>query len=80
MNFHMEFARPGEPLTWLRLAIVDDRRCVREGLRELFDTQADLIVVGEAESFSEACEVVPVCGAQVAIIDTDLGDGCGIGP
>ena len=78
MGFDGQRARPGEALARLRVAIVDDHLPVREGLRELLDAEPDLIVVGEAASFVEARAVVPVCGAQVAIIDTDLGDGCGI--
>jgi two-component system response regulator DevR len=78
MDFDVQLVRPDEPLTWLRIAIVDDHLPVREGLRQLLDAEPELIVVGQAGSFVEACAVVPVCGAQVAILDTRLGDGCGI--
>lgn len=63
------------PLT--KVFIVDDHEVVREGLRSLFDTQADLTVVGEAATVRDAMARIPLAHPDVAIVDLQLPDGTG---
>jgi len=51
---------------------------VRRGLRELFDAEADLSVVGEAASAEEALARVPSTRPDVAVLDVRLPDGDGV--
>ncbi len=51
---------------------------MRRGLRELFDAEADLSVVGEAASAEEALARVPSTQPDVAVLDVRLPDGDGV--
>ncbi|HAM03545.1 MAG TPA: DNA-binding response regulator, partial [Acidimicrobiaceae bacterium] len=58
-----------------RVFLLDDHEVVRRGLRELFDAEADLSVVGEAASAEEALARVPSTQPDVAVLDVRLPDG-----
>ncbi|MBM7814632.1 DNA-binding NarL/FixJ family response regulator [Saccharothrix algeriensis] len=58
--------------------LVDDHEVVRVGVRELLNDDGGLEVVGEAGSVAEALALVPVSGAEVAVLDVRLPDGNGI--
>ena len=61
----------------IRLMLVDDHEVVRRGLRELLESEEDLVVVAEAGSVSEATsDEIPEL--DVAVLDVRLGDGSGI--
>ncbi len=61
-----------------RVFLLDDHEIVRRGLRELFDAQDDLSVVGEAGTAEEAICLVPTVRPDVAILDVRLPDGDGV--
>ncbi|MBM7809970.1 response regulator transcription factor [Saccharothrix algeriensis] len=61
-----------------RVFLVDDHEVVRVGVRELLNGDGGLEVVGEAGSVAEALALVPVSGAEVAVLDVRLPDGNGI--
>ncbi|GAA1341076.1 response regulator transcription factor [Saccharothrix algeriensis] len=61
-----------------RVFLVDDHEVVRVGVRELLNDDGGLEVVGEAGSVAEALALVPVSGAEVAVLDVRLPDGNGI--
>jgi two-component system response regulator DevR len=61
-----------------RVFLLDDHEVVRRGLRELFDAEADLAVVGEAATAEEALARVPPTHPDVAILDVRLPDGDGV--
>jgi len=61
-----------------RVFLLDDHEVVRRGLRELFDAEADLSVVGEAASAEEALSRVPSTRPDVAVLDVRLPDGDGV--
>ncbi len=61
-----------------KVFLVDDHEVVRVGVRELLNSADDLDVVGEAGSVAEALALVPVSGADVAVLDVRLPDGNGI--
>jgi len=57
---------------------LDDHEVVRRGLRELFDAEEDLSVVGEAATAEEALARVPATRPDVAVLDVRLPDGDGV--
>jgi len=61
-----------------RVFVLDDHEVVRRGLRELFDAEEDLSVVGEAGTAEEAISRVPPTRPDVAVLDVRLPDGDGI--
>lgn len=62
----------------VRVFLVDDHEIVRRGIREMFDNEPDMMIVGEAASVTEALRLVPDAGADVAILDVRLPDGTGV--
>ncbi|MGI8810795.1 MAG: response regulator [Acidimicrobiales bacterium] len=58
---------------------MDDHEIVRRGLRELFETEDDLVVVGEAGTAEEALTRIPATSPDVAVLDVRLGEGQGDG-
>ena len=61
-----------------RLLLVDDHAVVRSGLRMLLDGQADVEIVGEAGTASEAISAVSSFKPDVVLMDIGLPDMSGI--
>ena len=61
-----------------RVFLLDDHEVVRRGLRELFESEDDLTVVGEAATAQEALARVPASNPDVAVLDVRLPDGDGV--
>ncbi len=62
----------------IRVFLLDDHEIVRRGLRELFEAQEDLEVVGEASNADEAMLRVPPTRPDVAVLDVRLPGSSGI--
>ncbi|KAA1250623.1 response regulator transcription factor [Mycobacterium simiae] len=62
----------------VRVFLVDDHEVVRRGLADLLASDADLQIVGEAGSVSEAMARIPALQPDVAVLDVRLPDGNGI--
>lgn len=62
----------------IRLFLLDDHEIVRMGLRELFEAEDDLEVVGEASTAEDALLRVPPTRPDVAVLDVRLPDASGI--
>jgi DNA-binding NarL/FixJ family response regulator len=62
----------------VRVFLVDDHEVVRRGLRELFEPQDDLEVVGEAANAEEALDRVLGTQPDVALLDVRLPGESGI--
>jgi DNA-binding NarL/FixJ family response regulator len=58
--------------------LLDDHEVVRRGLRELFEAEEDLTVVGEGATAEEALARVPATKPDVAVLDVRLPDGDGV--
>jgi two-component system response regulator NreC len=56
----------------IRLLLVDDHQIVRAGLRMLFQAEADMEIVGEAESGEEALAAVAALKPHVVIMDVAM--------
>lgn len=61
-----------------KLLLVDDHAVVRSGLRMLLDGQADVEIVGEAGTASEAINAVATLKPDVVLMDIGLPDMSGI--
>lgn len=58
--------------------LLDDHEIVRRGLRELFEAEEDLDVVGEAGTAEEALTRIGATSPNVALLDVRLPDGDGV--
>ncbi len=58
--------------------LLDDHEIVRRGVRELLESEGDIVVVGEAATQSQAVGRVHALDPDVAILDVRLEDGNGI--
>jgi two-component system, NarL family, response regulator DevR len=62
----------------VRVFLLDDHELVREGIRTLLESDADIEVVGEASTAEEALTRIPLAKPDVAILDVRLEKGSGI--
>ncbi|WP_134739337.1 response regulator transcription factor [Nocardioides sp. 503] len=74
---HSADAGPGERAA-IRVFLLDDHEIVRRGIRELLESEGDIVVVGESGSAVEAASRIPALRPDVAILDGRLPDGTGI--
>ncbi|MEV6878724.1 response regulator transcription factor [Amycolatopsis sp. NPDC051128] len=58
--------------------LLDDHELVRTGLKTVFESEADIEVVGEAASAAEALVRISQVRPDVAILDVRLPDGGGV--
>lgn len=58
--------------TPVRLLLVDDQQLVRAGLRALLSAEADIVVVGEADSIATALEACRKTRPDVILVDSML--------
>jgi DNA-binding NarL/FixJ family response regulator len=61
-----------------KIFIVDDHPVFRKGLAQLIDEEADLQVTGEAQSVSQAIELIQTQLPDLVIVDITLKDKSGI--
>ncbi|TRW47252.1 response regulator transcription factor [Georgenia yuyongxinii] len=62
----------------VRVAVADDHTLFREGLRALFDSRADVELVGSAADGAEAVKVAVTARPQVMLMDIRMPDEDGI--
>ena len=67
-----------EPTAPSRLLIVDDHPLFREGLRQLIERDADLVVCGEVAEVPEALRAIPELKPDLVTVDISLGGASGI--
>jgi two-component system, NarL family, response regulator DevR len=61
------------------VVLVDDHQVVRDGLRAAIEgSDCDCVVVGEAGTVAQACELIERTSPDIAILDVVLPDGDGI--
>lgn len=58
--------------------LLDDHEVVRRGIKDLLESEGDIVVVGESASAAEASRRIPALRPDVAILDGRLPDGSGI--
>ena len=59
----------------IRVFLLDDHEVVRRGVRDLLESEGDVLVVGEASTAAEAMARVPAVRPDVAVLDVRLPDG-----
>jgi two-component system, NarL family, nitrate/nitrite response regulator NarL len=64
---------PISPPQFVRVLIVDDHGIMRAGLRMLLESQAGIMVVGEASSCADALALATCTQPDVIVLDLDLG-------
>jgi DNA-binding NarL/FixJ family response regulator len=62
----------------IRVFLLDDHEIVRRGIKELLESEGDIVVVGESGSAQEAARRIPALRPDVAVLDGRLPDGSGI--
>ena len=62
----------------IRVFLLDDHEIVRRGIKELLESEGDIVVVGESGLAQEATRRIPALHPDVAILDGRLPDGSGI--
>lgn len=62
----------------LRLLLVEDQTVVREGLRQLIESEEGMAVAGEAGSVAEAVSLTRRLRPDVVLLDLKLTDGSGL--
>jgi two-component system response regulator DevR len=62
----------------IRVFLLDDHELVREGIRQLLESDPEITVVGEATTAAEALVRIPLAQPDVAVLDVRLEDGSGI--
>jgi DNA-binding NarL/FixJ family response regulator len=58
--------------------LLDDHEIVRRGVRELLESEPDIMVVGEAGTAESALARIPALRPDVAVLDVRLPDGDGV--
>lgn len=58
--------------------LLDDHEMIRRGIRDLLESEGDIVVIGESDSAQEATRRIPALRPDVAILDGRLPDGSGI--
>lgn len=64
--------------TKARVLLIDDHVVVRDGLRQLLESESDLTICGEAESAEQAVAAAEKFNPELAIVDITLGGADGI--
>lgn len=67
-----------DEISEVRVFLLDDHEIVRRGLRELIESEENMVVVGEAGTAEEALNRVPAVRPDVAVLDVRLPDGSGV--
>src|SRR4028119_1225372 len=62
----------------IRVFLLDDHEIVRRGIKELLESEGDIVVVGESGLAQEAKRRIPALRPDVAVLDGRLPDGSGI--
>jgi DNA-binding NarL/FixJ family response regulator len=71
-------AEPSTAGDQIRVYLLDDHELVRRGIKELLESEDDIVVVGESGLAQEAARRIPALRPDVAILDGRLPDGSGI--
>jgi DNA-binding NarL/FixJ family response regulator len=62
----------------IRVALVDDHRIVREGLKKILALESDMLVVGEAGSAEEALDLIEQSSPDILLLDISLPGRSGL--
>lgn len=57
----------------IKLLLVDDHAMFRESLARVLERESGFIIAAQSSSASEALKIVDTCGANMVLLDVDLG-------
>jgi two-component system nitrate/nitrite response regulator NarL len=57
----------------IRILLVDDHAMFRDGLARMLEKEAGFVVAGQAASATEGLAILPESGANLVLLDVDLG-------
>jgi len=63
----------------INLVIADDHKIFRDGLKSIFDNQAEIDVVGEAANGAQVLDLLSKQSIDVILMDISMGESDGIG-
>ncbi len=61
-----------------RVFICDDHKIVRTGVKSILSSMPDVVLVGEAESGSQALELIPQLQVHIVLLDLAIGQPDGV--
>ena len=64
----------------IKIVIADDHSIVRQGLRQMLESDANFTVVGEAKNGTQALELIETHQPDVAVLDVDMPQMNGFEP
>ncbi|MEN6305974.1 MAG: response regulator transcription factor, partial [Armatimonadia bacterium] len=56
----------------IRIVVADDHQIIRQGLRMLFDSEADMELVGEAENGEQAVQLAAELSPDIVVMDIGM--------
>jgi len=56
----------------IRIVVADDHQIIRQGLRMLFDSEADMELVGEAENGEQAVQLAGELDPDIVVMDIGM--------
>jgi DNA-binding NarL/FixJ family response regulator len=62
----------------IRVALIEDDAGTRAGLREIIESAADCLCVGEFRTVADAVAGIPAVTPRVVLVDVNLPDGTGV--
>jgi DNA-binding NarL/FixJ family response regulator len=62
----------------IKVFLLDDHEIVRRGVREMLESEPDIIVIGDAGTAESALARIPALMPDVAVLDVRLPDGDGV--
>src|SRR5690348_9006678 len=68
----------GRNLKMIRVMLVDDHTVLRDGLKNIFELEGDIEVVGEAETGAEVMSQLREASPEVILMDINLPDISGV--
>ncbi|WP_093010507.1 response regulator [Sphingobium sp. YR768] len=66
------------PVSPISILVVDDHALLREGVRAMLSTQADMHIVGEADNGVSAVEAYDKLLPDIVLMDLQMADGSGL--
>ena len=71
-------AGQAQPKPGIKVFLLDDHEIVRRGVKDMLESEPDIMVIGEAGTAASALARIPALMPDVAVLDVRLPDGDGV--